>query len=219
MKRQRHFTYKNQPFKKPRTIIDRKRVVPVSSLGIEKKFFDSDITSVAAINTGTIFNSLCLVPQGTTDQTRVGNKITIRNINLKCFAGLDDQGTAVFATGNLRVILFVDKQTNGATAAVTDILKTASISSFRNMDQVDRFQILKDKVYNLPCRSANALHTDQGTRQWTMSAKCNIPVHFSSTTGAITELRSNNVGILYISDISLVNAASPGTARIKFTDD
>lgn len=187
----------------------------------EKKFFDTSIVNVADVSAGAVLNSLCLVPQGTTDQTRVGNKITLKNINLRGFASNDDAAAGTLQPGILRVILFVDKQANGATATVTDILQSASISSFRNMDQVDRFVILKDQFYKTVVTVTNSTgtpHSDQGNTLWKMSVKCNIDVHFSSTTGAITELKSNNVGLLYVTDQTTCNAATLGTARVKFID-
>lgn len=184
---------------------------------VEKKYFDSNIANSGDLSAGVVFNSCCLVPQGTTDVTRVGNKIMIKNINLKGTLTLDDQGTGSIPNGIIRIIVFIDKQANGATAAVTDILKTATFASFRNMDQVDRFTILKDKVYTIRCQSSNALHTGASAIYFAMSKKCNIPIHYSSTTGAITEIKSNNVGLLYIADGTQVNVAS-GASRVKFTD-
>lgn len=191
------------------------RSIPIRST--EKKYFDTSLADTSDHSAGIVLPSLCLLPQGTTDQKRIGNKVTIRNINLHLSGSLDDQGTGVFSDGCYRVIVFIDKQCNGAAAAVTDILNTANISSFRNMDQVDRFTILKDKMYVLPCRSTNVLHTISPLIRVNWSKKCNIPVHFSSTTGAITEIRSNNIGILFISNT--VNENTGGIARIKFTDD
>lgn len=207
------------PFKKQRRTYVKPYQRSVPNLSIEKKYFDSTISNITDISAGVIVNSLNLIPQGTTDITRIGNKVTVRNVNITAFAYNDDQAGGSYAGSFLRTILFVDKQANGATAAVTDILKTANIASFRNMDQVDRFIILKDKVTPIPVNSANALHTDVSSTMWKLSNKCNIPVHFSSTTGAITELKSNNIGLLMIADTATCNAStSIGTARVKFTD-
>jgi len=127
-------------------------------------------------------------------------------------------GTIAYLTGMLRVIVYVDKQANGAAAAITDIVKTAALASFRNMDQVDRFDILMDKVFKIGSGGTNALHTDEGKKYWKINKKCNYPVHFSSTTGAITELKSNNIGILYLADVANVNAAVASVCRVKFVD-
>lgn len=208
----RTYPRKRVPIKRVR--LPRTRI----STAIEKKYLDTSIQNTSDISAGVILNSLVLVPQGTTDVTRIGNKITVTNINLRGFAANDDLTTALTGGGYLRVILYVDKQANGATAAVTDILKSAVIHSFRNMDQVDRFIILQDKFYNIPIKTTDALHTSIETTMWSMNIKCKYPVHFSSTMGAITELRSNNIGLLYISDTPTLNAANVGTARVKFID-
>lgn len=192
------------------------RSMPMS---FEKKYFDTSVISVADATAGIIIPSLNLVPQGTTDQTRIGNKITIRNINIHGYCNNDDQTTVAFAGSNIRVIVYLDKQANGAAAAVTDIVKTAALSSFRNMDQVDRFVILVDKVIFNPVECTNALHTTNQRHYWSVNKKCMIPIHFSSTTGAIAEVRSNNIGILYLSDTVDANPAANGIARVKFTDD
>jgi len=242
MKRQRSYASSGQPNKyrrgnewrppsnRPTYIVPSPRVVPgyTRTVGaykrsipgnIEKKFFDTACSDTSDMSGGAIVAaSLNLIPQGTTDQTRVGNKITIRNVNVRFAISADDQTTGAFAAGAIRIIIYVDKQTNGATAAFTDILKGGQVTSFRNMDQVDRFIILKDKIYAPPVMAANALHTSTSARYYSISKKVNLPVHFSSTTGAITELRSNNIGFLAISDTASANIFN-GVARVKFTDD
>lgn len=121
----------------------------------------------------------------------------------------------------MRIIVYVDKQANGATAAITDILKTASLSSYRNLDQVDRFIILDDQVVALEQQVVNSASSVTGdcAKQWKVSKKCNIPIHFNAAAGAITELRSNNVGVAFITTTTQANFAFQGTARVKFTDD
>jgi len=197
-----------------RTVGSYARSLPNS---VEKKYFNTTISNTGNMNAGVVLDSMLLIPQGTTDKKRIGNKINVTNINMKGAFSLDDQTTGIPYSGLIRVILFIDKQANGVTAAVLDILEAAEIYSWRNMDQVDRFQILRDKVYTVPCNVANALHTGPNLKPWKMSWKGNIPIHYASTTGAMTEIKSNNVGLLYVTDGAFVNV-SAGSARVKFTD-
>lgn len=199
-----------------RTVGAYRRSLPSSN---EKKYFETGLASVADLSAGLIVPSLNLIPQGTTDKTRIGNKVTIRNINMRFVASIDNQTAITMANGILRVILYVDKQANGAAATVADLISVANVTGFRNMDQVDRFTILKDKVYTIEPKCANATSTSTADRMYKISKKVNIPVHFSSTTGAITEVRSNNIGILLFGNFNSVNFAQTGLARIKFTDD
>jgi len=225
----------------PRYIQPRNRIIPVvpgytRTVGrysrslpgsIEKKFKDTDVAEVGDLTNGVITSSLNLIPQGTTDITRIGNKVTITNINVRFGVGSDTQGGAnTLEDGNLRVILYLDKQANGADATNLDILTQSgmgatTINRFRNLDQVDRFVILKDKIYRGPNNSGylagGTQTTNVGVLWYNISKKCNIPIHFSSTTGAITELKSNNIGILVVSDTPYVNFRD-AWARVKYVD-
>jgi len=184
---------------------------------LEKKYLDSGLGSSGISTTGTFVSTVIPVVQGTTDQTRIGNKITVKNFSIRCAMSMDDQTTGVIVDGHIRVIVYIDKQANGATAATTDILTTAALSSYRNMDTVDRFVILKDKWMQYKVTATNALHTGQGSGQWwKWSKKLNLPVHYAGTTGAITEIKSNNIGVLFISDLSTLNMSM--NCRTKFLD-
>jgi len=259
MKRQRSYVSpRQQAFKRnrmsypygpyrdmPRVVPRRTVVVPVvpgytRSVGayrrslpgsMEKKYKDTDIEELGDLTNGEITGSLNIIPQGTTDITRIGNKITITNINVHFAVGTDNLGpTMGLQNGNLRVILYLDKQANGAYASPTDILTQSggagvtTINRFRNMDQVDRFVILKDKTYRTPMNtgySASTAGTDAVTNTgviwYKINKVCKIPIHFSSTTGAITEMKSNNIGILVISDNPYTNFRG-AWSRVKYVD-
>jgi len=191
----------------------------VKTLGgqIEKKYLDTAIGySTAAIAGAVNATAILAIAQGTTEVTRVGGKINVCNINIRGQV----RGLGATATpGAFRWILFVDKQCNGAAPAVTDILTTATINSFLNMDNVERFQILKDKMV---INNVSGVYTTTPvyfaeTKMIKAAVKCNIPIHYSSTTGAIAEIKSNNIGMLFISEKA--SSVEYGvTVRVKFTD-
>lgn len=196
----------------------------------QKKYFDTGYSATSIDANGTILTSPCLVPGGSTDTTRVGNKINICNFDIKISFSLDKPTniTAGILSNNVRMILYVDKQTNGAAATPANILTGASptIFSFRNMDTVDRFRILADKYYNLEPKTAVAIGALDNTanisaavgafRMIRKSFKLNLPVHYDGVTGAITELKSNNLGILLITNVTGTNFSA--NARIKYYD-
>lgn len=190
----------------------------LAARSIEKKYFETDIGDTNNASAGVIIPSLNLVIQGVTDNERVGNKIMITNINMRGFAKNRDLGTGVYAGANLRIILWLDKQCNGASPIVTDILKQPTITSFRNLDNVNRFDILYDHTIKVPCDSTNALHTDESATYWNIQRKGNWELHYSGATGSITELKSNNIGLLYITDVITCLSCAAGICRIKFTD-
>ncbi len=187
----------------------------------EKKFHDIDVDDAVVAAAGGIQNtgSINLIPQGTTEITRIGRKAVIKSINWRYVCILptrsDENGYDI-----IRVILYVDKQCNGVTAAITDILETAHYQSFRNLANSGRFRILLDKTHTLNASAAAGNGTANDTivmaRPFTFFKKCNIPLEFSSTTGAITEIRSNNLGVLLISGNGYCGFGSK--VRLRFTD-
>ncbi len=188
----------------------------------ELKFFDSTNTNATIGTTGAITGSINLVPQGIAENQRIGRKIQIRSIACRWWYNLPvQQDQADIPSGDtLRIIVFLDRQANGANAAVTDILETAQIESYINLANKNRFQIIMDRKYTLNRQVAVTDGTNQSTTplfqfndQW--YKKLNIPVEFNSTAGAITEVRSNNFAMLYISQNGKVGVGTQRT-RIRY---
>ena len=114
----------------------------------------------------------------------------------------------------------IDKQANGAAAAVTDVFTSANLASaMHNLSNSQRFVVLKKMKFTMGPMAGATTAYNNSTRTFEMFKKCNIPLEFSSTTGAITELRSNNVFLLagtdQLSD-DLISVA--GTCRVRFSD-
>jgi len=183
----------------------------------EQKFFDTTRAAAAAPIAGIIANlSLNLIPQGVTESERVGRKCTVTRIYIQGQFLKTATSTAADADDTIRMIVYLDKQANGATAAVTDILETATINSFNNLSNSSRFKTLAVKRMSINAIASFAAGTVNVQEDWTCAIKCNIPIEFSAATGAIAEVRSNNIGILMISDEGL--AFFQYTARIRFSD-
>jgi len=191
--------------------------------GGEYKFFDTQVNVVPAPALGFILPSLNLVVQGITEDTRVGRKMTIKSINWHMQAATPTyEGTVDPGQGDaLRVILYLDKQCNGAAAGVTDILESAGWQEFRNLAENQRFDILMDKTIDInPGTLASfAVNDFNGVRIRHSSSffkKCNIPIEYNGPSGLIGTIRSNNLGVLII--------AANGTAdfiskvRIRYSD-
>lgn len=188
---------------------------------IELKFHDLDIDNGAISSTAEIVEDSCNgIQQGVTEVTRVGRKCTIRSINWRY--RIEKTTTATEANGSLivRVILYLDKQCNGATALATDILEDANYQSFNNLANKSRFRTLMDRTYDLnPSAAGNGTANDIMPLKVTDSLykKVNIPIEFDGTTGAITEIRSNNIGVLMVADINDI-ATFDSKMRLRFSD-
>lgn len=188
----------------------------------EMKFIDTADTLGSVNASGSIKeSSLVNVAAGTGESQRVGRKICVKSLHMRYTAQLSNTSNPASTDDGVRVILYWDKQANGATAAVTDILESATYLSFNNLSNKGRFVILMDRVVDV---SATAGAWDGTNDQYAQKAQTktfhkkglNIPVEYSSTTGALTEIRSNNIGLLAISDSGSINMAY--NVRVRFTD-
>lgn len=187
--------------------------------GEELKFFDTAHTfsfdSTPEVPAG---GQLCLIPQGVTESTRVGRKCTVRSISMKGTLTYNP-GTSTAGATTIWLTLVLDKQCNGAAATNGDVYVGNPMNNFRNMANISRFTVLKRIIidFNSTAGVSGAYSASQKTFGFTK--KCNIPLEFSSTTGALTELKTNNLFLLansYPGD-DLVTIA--GVTRIRFSDN
>ncbi len=192
--------------------------------GPELKFHDLDIDDAVVAAAGSIAEDSCVtIAQDTTESTRVGRKCTIRSINWRFAVSLP--ATAAAGTGGtdeVRVILYLDKQCNGATAAVTDVLESADFQSFNNLANKSRFRVLMDRAYVMkpPAAAGDGTTNDFNADLMTDAffKKVAIPIEYdnTATTGAITTVRSNNIGVITISRGGLAGFESK--MRLRFSD-
>ncbi len=188
----------------------------------ELKFHDVDVDDAVVAAGGNIVNSgtVIVIPQGTTEKTRVGRKCTLRSLHLRYLLTLPEQdAVATPANGDtVRLIIYLDKQCNGATIAVTDLLESDNIHSFRNLSNSSRFVVLCDKIHNvnyagMASDGAGIVSQAATTNNYTWNKKCNIPIEYSSTTGAVGEIRSNNIGIMLVGNSGVVGWFSQWRCR------
>ncbi len=172
----------------------------------ELKFHDLDIDDAVIATGGNIAQDSCnIIAQGTTESTRIGRKCTIRSIHWRYDIFVPPTATLGNADDTIRVILYLDKQTNGAVATVTGILESNDYQSFNNLANKSRFRTLMDRTYNVFSHGAAGGDTTVSSMQMEVSEQLNltvnIPIEYdnSATTGALTTQRTNNIGVLLLS--------------------
>lgn len=186
-------------------------------VGSENKFKDFDTAVTPVATTGDIvLNSICTIAQGTNESERIGRKATITKVLWRYSVKLATTATIADSSDIVRVILYVDKQCNGAAAAVTDILDAAQFDSFLKLENSGRFRILMDKFHTVSAQAGIAGNIGEVIVFRTKFCDVNLPIEYSSTTGAIAEIRSNNIGILAISKSA--HCVFDGKLRIRYSD-
>nr|DAO75535.1 MAG TPA: capsid protein [Cressdnaviricota sp.] len=192
-----------------------------SGRNAEQKFFDTTLNFLMDA-TGEVpaTGQLCLIPQGVTESQRVGRKCVIKSILIKAIALYSPAaGADPYMTGEILVVL--DKQCNGAAAAITDVLTGTQVNTaLHNLANSQRFVVLKRiKIGFNPTAGVTTAYAG-AARKIDWYKKCNIPIEFSSTTGAIGEIKSNNIFLLAGSSTAgddLVTVS--GTCRLRFSDN
>ncbi len=187
---------------------------------LELKFHDVDLDDALVASAGTIVPTINIIPQGITEITRIGRKCTIRSIGWRFQLILPTQTAGNSTSDQVRVIMYLDKQANKATAAVLDILESADYQSFNNLNNKGRFRTIMDRVYSMNAQAGSGQNAADEYGEYTVEdvlfKQVNIPIEFTADTGAITEITSNNIGVLLISQSGLV--AFESKIRLRFSD-
>ncbi len=202
-----------------------RRPAPLALAGGELKFHDLDIDDASIAANGTIIEDSCItIAQGLTEANRIGRKLTIRSIGWRFnISNVESTGTDAGNPETIRLILYQDKQTNKAAATITGILESDSYQSFNNLANKGRFLTLMDRTYTLNPQAGGG---DGTTSDWAAQdvndsffKSCNIPVEYdnSATTGEISSVTSNNLGVLILSKTGGASIFD-SKMRLRFTD-
>lgn len=187
---------------------------------MELKFFDT-ANSFSFDATGEVpaTGQLNLVPQDVTQTGRIGRQITIKKIHMKGNI-LDVPAAAATNATNVCLYLILDRQCNKAAAAITDVLTSTGITTaFRNLSNSDRFRVLHKFYWTMKPRAGVTTAYNNDVRHYNYKMKCNIPIDFTGSSGAIGTITSNNVFLLAGTDGNSDDIVTlTGSTRIRFTD-
>ncbi len=141
-----------------------------------------------ATNTG-VFLLNNGIGQGDDNTERVGRSIKLTSLLCRFHLTIN-----ALATNTLvRMIIFWDRQSNGATPATTDILESANVLSGLNKDQGKRFYVIFDRSVTL-----------DATLRSSVAIKCYKKLHrhteFISTASDITGISSNAMWFFILSN-------------------
>lgn len=130
-------------------------LVPLASRGytpntVELKVKDTPTATYNVNTTTASIVALCVPTLGSDMTQRIGRKIIIKKIQVQGF--IRSGGAEALTTGNLpasynRFILLWDTQPNGALPALSDILAENHPASPLNLNNRDRFVVLRDKRF------------------------------------------------------------------------
>ena len=185
----------------------------------EIKFNDQTVATDAAVaSAGTIpYSSFVAIAQGTGESDRIGRKCIVKTVHLRGALKLPATATAANAAVRCRMLVVADKQCNGAQYSITDVLETANVDSFRNLSNSQRFLIFMDKTYVLNAKAGISASFGENLVPLMWNKTMRLPIEYSSTTGTLSEVRSNNLNCFLIADTDAVVLATI-RIRVRFSD-
>lgn len=202
---------------------------PSYGLGVgEKKFFDTVINEIDFLSAANVTPSFNLITGGAGESQHGGRTAIITDFYFRFTIKLVRKAAnAVHAGHTGRLILYVDRQANGAAATLAQILQATAADSlfeFQNLENIKRFDIFYDEKFTLNFNVVDnqatpdlteVVHYAAMAKHW----KNGLMVDFSGTTGVIAEVRSNNIGALYCATTGAVNTITcTGVSRVRFRD-
>lgn len=213
-----------------------RRLAPLSRRGFnpnygvnpsEKKVIETGVTEYIIDSTGN-FRLMNLVVLGADYNQRIGRKtinksMFIRGYISPTWAHTLPVGTVDYPTIHYRMIIFIDCQPNGVPPTILELLNTASPSSMLNLNNRDRFLILKDKMFQWgPYQKFD----DSGLcfqvipNHLKIYKRLNLETIFSTSAGTVADISSNCLWMF-----QLTNRAAPNTVtsllstRVRFVDN
>lgn len=170
-------TGKRQKVALPRNVSNTFARAPALSLRSptsEKKSMDFPVAAsspqIQLISTTATFDVVNLPQEGASFYNRIGRKIMMRSLHLTGQIVKNAVAAAAGVTEYLRVLVVYDRQPNGAAPVIADILTnydnaggtvTNSLCSM-NMNNAERFAILRDLRYTIPNQASGAANQVPG---------------------------------------------------------
>lgn len=194
----------------------------------ELKTYDVTLSAQEVSTTG-LFSLLCVPILGSDFNNRTGRKIHLKSFYIRYHCGIKAAFTlgtiTTTATQELRLIVFVDYQPNGAAPAVTDLLVSAVPTSQLNMNNRDRFKVLRDVTH---CFDPYTLLTASASPAWNRTAatdeiykKINVECIFNATNGGtIADINSGALYAFWIGSVGTGNNSGSvtQTSRVRYID-
>lgn len=220
------------PYARKKLRTPRKRFNRVRTQGKEVKFRDDDLDAAAlSVTWDTVEDATmdCIgaVAQGNTGTSRVGRVYYIRSVHLRgSISTLVADLTAPPDEILCKLMLIIDKQTNGVQVTATDVMEatqTQPIFAYRNLEQAGRFTVLWSRTFRVVRKFVN-----EGAVNLVAVAALEIPFHVDhvfktplkvvtcATTAVVASLTENSIHMIGVT--TDVAARCAFQARVRFTD-
>lgn len=203
--------------------------------GLEIKALDIPQTTYTINSTASI-TAMNLIRTGSTFCNRIGRRVEMKNIRV---SGIIQNLRTVAGEDYCRILIVYDRQTNGALPAIADIIQstdqaaanTTNVFSGLNLNNRDRFKIIRDMRIFLPAATVTAGTISNQAQPDPVSPTYKIEM-FSKLGGLLAQYKADSApavigdiatGGLYLVVLGATAAASEGyqaalEVRLRFND-
>lgn len=204
------------------------RKSPTAMLG-EKKVIDINSAAYAFQAVGAPPTPLLLngVVAGSQNFNRIGRKTEMKSIQLRGVVSATTEATAN-DTG-CRMVLVYDKQANGNAPTWANVIQSQNIagttsstfSDMVNLDNRDRFVILRDKFFIMAYQSIVATEAGMGSNTvCTIEdyVKINLETIFNAgTAGTVGDITTGSLHVFFVGSVA-AQYTFTGSFRVRFVD-
>lgn len=177
----------------------------------EKKYIDVSFTTTSS--TTVAFTNINGIQLGTTATTRLGQSLKIVSVYVNGYWDIPSFLTPF--TAYCRLIVFIDKQANGATPSASDILTPATVLGAMVVGNSKRFKILMDvRKHISTVGPATAI-----VRRF---KRVSIKTEYNTgNAGTVADIQTNSMFLMHMSDIAAANGPPSFFAdvRSRFVDN
>ena len=209
--------------RRPNVFVPRPVTIIVQRQG-ERKFFDSSFNNASTNTWVTTSSNICVPTQGTGNQNRLGQKISITSMNFRMYLSMNAVEAQATPSPTIlsRVIVGVIRPGAGVTVGdVVDTGATADLLAYRQIDNTSDFMILKDFFIKVDPHALNEGAVNafaHGTSiseviKFTKVWKKPMPMKFVTASDVASQ---NGIFIMAIS--SATGAVLNIETRTRFTD-
>ncbi len=218
MKRKRTNGGRQNGFKKQRSVGPVTVRIPRGLVLRQPEVKHLDFVLLTAVTSSGVIELVNGVLIGTSNSSRIGNKIHIHKVMIRGFSFLTDttdDGDVV------RLLLVEDRSAAGTTPTVANVLDTVSTSSFKNQNTMNRFNFIWDHRFAWDSRSV-AVENPPTTfvQKHTIFEgfkRTNIVTEYTSSVVTFAAISTSSIFLLSLSNEAGAITIS-GRVRISYTD-
>lgn len=159
---------------------------------------------------------------------RIGRQVHFKSIQMKLMLHPYDSTYLAYEGFSIRILVVLDKQSNGALPALTDVMSLGltilNPVSLTNLNTRNRFQVLVDEVMDMPlCSISNNMYGGYTNYPiLDLYRPLSITTTYSGSTSAISDIATNSIVLFAFGEKSApadsIGIRLGGSVRLRYTD-